>query len=118
MCYECGCNPFTYAKDRKKIEEILKGQKLLKAKETIKDLDFYRPKPSKGSAEGYKGRLGIFEVLQVNDAIKILINKKASTVEITRQAVQDGMRTMIEDGFVKAAMGLTSIEEVLRVIMD
>ena len=81
-------------------------------------MELYRPKPSKDSVSGYKGRIGIFEVLSINNAIKDLINKKASTAEITKQAVQDGMRTMAEDGFVKAARGLTSIEEVLRVIMD
>jgi type IV pilus assembly protein PilB len=104
--------------DLEKMEKILKEEKILKAKDTINDLELYRPKPSKNSPDGYKGRLGIFEVLMANDAIKILANKKASTTEITKQAVQDGMRTMAEDGFIKAAQGLTSIEEVLRVIMD
>jgi len=96
----------------------LKEEGLLKSKQTIKDLQLYRPKPSNESPTGYKGRLGIFEVLQVNDAIRNLINQKSSTVEITKQAVKDGMRTMAEDGFIKAAQGLTSIEEVLRVVMD
>ena len=82
------------------------------------DVDFYEPIPSKDCPSGYKGRIGIFEVLSVNDAIKDLTNRKAPTTEITKQAIQDGMRTMAEDGFIKAAMGLTSIEEVLRVIMD
>ncbi|MCX6720510.1 MAG: GspE/PulE family protein [Candidatus Staskawiczbacteria bacterium] len=104
--------------DIDRIVKLLKEEKLLKPKDTINDLDLYRPKPSKDSSSGYKGRIGIFEVLSVDNAIKSLINQKASTTEITRQAVQDGMRTMAEDGFIKAAMGLTSIEEVLRVIMD
>ena len=101
-----------------RIITILKQEKILKPKDTIKDLELYRPKPSKNSTSGYKGRIGIFEILSVNDAIKNLINQKASTTEITKQAIQDGMRTMAEDGFVKAAQGLTSIEEILRVIMD
>ena len=50
--------------------------------------------------------------------IKTLIVRKATSSEITEQAVKDGMRTMIEDGFVKAARGVTSIEEVLRVITE
>jgi len=104
--------------DIKKITDMLKREKILKPKETIEDLELYRPKPSKSSLSGYKGRIGIFEVLSVNDAIKNLINQKASTTEIAGQAAQDGMRTMAEDGFIKAARGLTSIEEVLRVIMD
>ena len=62
--------------------------------------------------------MGLYEVLPVTDTIKELIIKKASTREIKEQAILEGMRTMFEDGFVKAVMGLTSIEEVLRVIID
>jgi len=104
--------------DLERMANILIEEKILKPKETIKDLELYEPVPSKDSPSGYKGRLGIFEVLSVNDAIKTLTNQKVSTAEITKQAIKDGMRTMAEDGFVKAAKGLTSIEEVLRVIMD
>jgi len=101
-----------------RIVNILKAEKILKPKDTIKELELYRPKPSKNFPDGYKGRVGIYEALTINEAISNLIIKKSSTEEITKQAVQDGMRTMAEDGFVKAAKGLTSIEEVLRVIMD
>ncbi len=97
---------------------ILKEEKLVKPKENLKDVELYRPKKSKSSSSGYKGRVGIFEVLEVNEAIKELIIKKASTKEIETQALKDGMRTMIEDGFVKAVKGMTSLEEVLRVITD
>ncbi len=104
--------------DIERTVSLLKKEKILKPKETINDLELYRPKSSKDAPSGYKGRIGIFEVLSINDKIKDLINQKASTTEITRQAVSDGMRTMAEDGFIKAAQGLTSIEEVLRVVMD
>jgi len=104
--------------DLGKILEILKEEKLLKPKDTLKDIKFYRPKASKDSPSGYKGRVGIFEVLSVSETIKELIIKKASTREIAVQAIKEGMRTMVEDGFVKAVKGLTSIEEVLRVIID
>jgi len=100
------------------IAKMLKEEKILSPKDTIRDLELFRPKSSKDAPSGYKGRIGIFEVLVVNDAIKTLINRKAPTTEITAQAIKDGMRTMIEDGFIKAAKGLTSIEEVLRVIME
>ena len=103
--------------DLGRMTALLKEEKILKSKETIKDLELYRPKPSQDSPSGYKGRMGIFEVLSVNETVKNLINQKASTTEISKQAIKDGMRTMAEDGFIKAAMGLTSIEEVLRVIM-
>ncbi|MEK7659021.1 MAG: GspE/PulE family protein [Patescibacteria group bacterium] len=104
--------------DLNRILEILKGEKILKPKAVLNDIELYRPKPSKDSSSGYKGRIGIFEVLAVNDAMKELIIKKASTKEITDLAKKDGMRTMAEDGFIKAAQGITSIEEVLRVIIE
>ncbi len=104
--------------DLEKILKILKKEKLVKPKSSLKDIELYRPKASKDSSSGYKGRIGIFEVLIVNETIRELIIKKASTKEITDQAIKDGMRTMVEDGFVKAFKGITSMEEVLRVIID
>jgi type IV pilus assembly protein PilB len=101
-----------------KILEILKTEKLAKKNSKFEDIVFYRSKPSKDSHNGYKGRMGIFEVLIVNATIKELIVSKTSTKEIMEQARRDGMKTMIEDGFIKAAQGLTSIEEVLRVIIE
>ena len=104
--------------DLDRILEILKKEKLVKSSDTLADIELYRPKPSNDSPSGYKGRVGIIEVLLVNEEIKKLIVKKTSTREITIQAKKDGMRTMVEDGFVKAVQGLTSLEEVLRVIME
>jgi len=101
-----------------RILEVLKEEKLVKPKDAFQDIPFYRPKPSDDCPEGYSGRIGIFEVLMVSGSIKELINKSATAGEIQNQAQKEGMRDMIEDGFVKAAQGLTSIEEVLRVIME
>lgn len=104
--------------DLKKILKILKEEKLAKSAATLKDIDFYKPKPSTDCPSGYRGRIGIFEVLPTSDAMKEMIVKKSSSKEIAALAVKEGMRTMVEDGFVKAAKGLTTIEEVLRVITD
>lgn len=104
--------------DLNKVLEILKVEKLAQPKDEFKNIVFYRPKSSKESSEGYRGRLGIFEVLIVSEAIKDLIVKQATSDQIQAQAQKEGMITMIEDGFIKAAQGLTSIEEVLRVIAD
>ncbi len=104
--------------DLDRILKILKEEKLAKPKDTLKNIVFYRPKPSKSSPEGYSGRIGIYEVLTVTETIKEMIIKKASSDQITEQAKKEGMRTMIEDGFLKAAQGVTSIEEVLRVIVE
>lgn len=104
--------------DLDKILEILKREKIVSAKSSFKNIPFYRPKISKESPEGYKGRIGIFEVLPVTETIKEMIVKKATSDEIQAQAQKEGMITMVEDGFIKAAQGLTSIEEILRVIME
>ena len=62
--------------------------------------------------------MGIFEVLTITETIKQLVVKRATTSQIQARAEQEGMRTMIEDGFIKAVQGITSIEEVLRVIIE
>ncbi|MBI2042467.1 MAG: type II/IV secretion system protein [Candidatus Nealsonbacteria bacterium] len=104
--------------DLQKILEILKKEKIIKAKQTFKDIAFYKPKPSKECLEGYKGRIGIYEVLPVTETIKELIVKRATSSQIQAQAEAGGMVTMVEDGFIKAAQGMTSIEEVLSAIVE
>lgn len=64
---------------------------------------------------GYRGRIGLFEVLVVSEAVRTLITDKKGSDEIYRAAVADGMNTMLDDGLEKVAKGLTTIEEVLRV---
>jgi type IV pilus assembly protein PilB len=68
--------------------------------------------------EGYQGRRGIYEVMPVNMTIKELVMKNATADELERQARSEGMLTMIEDGIFKASQGVTTIEEVLRVISE
>jgi len=104
--------------DLKRVENILKKEGLLKKKGTVKDVAFFEPKPTKSCPEGYKGRIGIFEVLPVTESIKKLITQNATSDAIQERALKEGMITMVEDGFVKAARGITTIEEVLRVIME
>jgi type II secretory ATPase GspE/PulE/Tfp pilus assembly ATPase PilB-like protein len=104
--------------DIKKIEKSLRSDKVIGANDNFKNIDFYRPKPSKTAPDGYKGRLGIYEVLRVTETIKELIQKGATSDEVQKQAISEGMRLMLEDGFCKAAKGFTSIEEVLRVIVE
>ena len=101
-----------------KVVAILREQKIIKERQDLKDVLFYKPKVSSECPEGYKGRIGIYEILPVNETIKQLIVENATSDKIQQQAQQEGMLTMVEDGFIKAAQGLTSIEEVLRVIME
>ena len=64
---------------------------------------------------GYKGRVGLYEVMDVTEEIQNLIVKRATSAEIQRQAVAAGMVTMRQDGYLKALQGLTTLEEVNRV---
>jgi type IV pilus assembly protein PilB len=63
---------------------------------------------------GYKGRVGLFEVLEVSDNIRELILVGASAIEIRRKAVEEGMIALRASGLEKLKMGVTTIEEVLR----
>jgi type II secretory ATPase GspE/PulE/Tfp pilus assembly ATPase PilB-like protein len=65
---------------------------------------------------GYRGRTGIFEILQIDRNVKKLIVNKSSSDEIWESARKSGAKTMLEDGLIKAAKGTTSLEEVFRVI--
>jgi type IV pilus assembly protein PilB len=65
---------------------------------------------------GYAGRIGLYEVLVVNDEIRSLILSKASSSEIEQAAVDNGMHRLFEDGIGKVREGITSLGEVLRVL--
>jgi general secretion pathway protein E len=70
------------------------------------------------SETGYRGRTGIYEILLVSETIRQLIMKKADSASIGRQAVEEGMRTLRQDGAKKILEGVTTLEEVLRVTQD
>lgn len=67
---------------------------------------------------GYKGRMGLYEVMEVTDEIRSMIVKEASSDQIHTKAVEQGMITMIEDGVLKVSEGITTIEEILRVAKE
>lgn len=66
------------------------------------------------SHTGYKGRVGLFEVLPISDAIRMMILKGASTSEVRKQAIEDGMVPLMKDGMLKVQQGITTPSEVLR----
>lgn len=72
-------------------------------------------KDSPGTPGGYKGRVGLYEVMDVTETIQNLIVKRATSAEIQREAIAEGMVTMRQDGYLKALQGLTTLEEVNRV---
>jgi len=104
--------------DLDRILENLKKDGIIKSNATWNSVPFYHPKASPDSEDGYKGRVGIHEVLHMSPAIKEIVLASGTADAIEAQARKEGMLTMVEDGIYKAALGQTSIEEVLRVISE
>lgn len=104
--------------DMEKVLKILKKEKIVKSKDTWKTIKFFRAVKSAESESGYKGRVGIFEVMPMSESIKELVMSGASEDKISDQAKKEGMLTMIEDGIIKAVQGITTIEEVMRVTSE
>ncbi len=88
-------------------------------KQVPESLLFYRGRGCRLCDDsGYKGRIGIYEALEVTAVIAELILKNASAEELNQAAQKQGMLSMLEDGFLKAKSGVTTIEEVLRVTKE
>jgi len=104
--------------DLERIMGFLVKEKVIKSSTPWEKVPFYKPKGTTTTEDGYSGRLGIHEVLKVTPSIKDLIIKGAQEKEVEAQAKREGMLTMIEDGIFKAVMGVTTIEEVLRVVSE
>ena len=104
--------------DMEKILEALKKENIVRGKITWEKVPFYRPKKSTVCEDGYSGRIGIHEILKMTPGIADLIMKNKSGKEIENQARKEGMMTMVEDGIFLAAQGITTIEEVFRVISE
>jgi general secretion pathway protein E/type IV pilus assembly protein PilB len=95
--------------------EELKSVGIL-GQEKIKQLTFWQGAGCEYcSGTGYRGRIGIFELMVINDELRNLIYQKASSTDIERRARQLGMKTLREDALQKVYSGITSLEEVKRV---
>ncbi len=80
---------------------------------------FYRPRKDLAKEKsGYKGRMGIYEVLTNSSDVQKMIVANSTSEQIQDQAVREGMVTMQVDGLIKAMLGMTSIEEILRVTRE
>jgi len=104
--------------DLNEMLEILKENKAVPPKSFWEDIKFYKPKPSNECEDGYSGRIGIHEILKMSESIKSLIITNATSDEIEKQARKEGMLTMFQDGIIKAAQGITTIEEIFRVTSE
>jgi len=101
------------------IWKTLQREEIVAKNQKIEETTFWRGSGcAQCNHEGYKGRIGIYEVLEVTPAVSQLINAEANAFDIQKTAVKEGMVTMIEDGFIKAVKAATTIEEILRVTKD
>ena len=84
--------------------------------EEIKEgIQLYGPVGCDACSGGYKGRVGVYEIMVMNDRIAEAIMNDANSIEINKIAVEQGMMTLRKSALEKAKLGLTSISEVKRV---
>ncbi|MBI4086214.1 MAG: type II/IV secretion system protein [Candidatus Liptonbacteria bacterium] len=113
LCQKCKKERTLTDKELKSLLEIAPKQT------TIKTKVFFSPSGCDAcGGTGFESRIGIREVLEVSDEIRQLIVSRASAQDIKVAAVRGGMLTMFADGMQKAAQGLTTIEEILRIIHE
>lgn len=108
-------------KEKKKLTEaeIKSLTELVPVKLLEGKLEFYYGKGCTTCNEsGYKGRIGVHEVLEINEEIREAIMRRENADRVRAIAIKNGMVTMLEDGFKKALSGITTIEEVLRVVHE
>lgn len=98
--------------------EQLKEEKIVNPKANWNDIPFYKPNEKGQTEDGFSGRMGIHEVLEMSPTLKEMVMEGKTGDDIAEQARKEGMLTMLEDGIFKAVQGMTSLEEVLRVINE
>jgi type IV pilus assembly protein PilB len=110
LCTHC-CEMYTPTAD-----ELIKARISPDVAAAADGVVFYRKKgcPRCGQT-GYKGRIGIYQLLVMSETLETLAAQKASREELERAAIEEGMRTLWDDGLSKVAAGLTSLEELARV---
>lgn len=104
---------FAYLKSQESIGNVMGSAK------SLADLTFYKPGGcDQCGGEGYRGRVGLYEVLAMETNIRKLVTQSATSEVIEAEAKKNGMSRMSEDGFLKAVQGITTIEEILRVTKE
>jgi type IV pilus assembly protein PilB len=110
LCNHC-CEMYTPS-----VNEMLKARVSSEVAAATDGMAFYRNKGCpRCNQTGYKGRIGIYQLLTMSEQLESLAVTKASREDIERAALGEGMRTLWDDGLAKVAAGLTSIEELARV---
>ena len=112
LCEKCKQKRELTVSEIESLKELLPGIDFKKS-------TFYKPVgcPSCGNS-GYRGRTGIREVMEINEELRELIMNRGNATEIKKAAMKNGMRTMLMSGVQKATEGITSLEEVLRIVHE
>jgi type IV pilus assembly protein PilB len=98
------------------VDELMKARVSREVAAASDGMVFYRKKGCpRCNQSGYKGRIGVYQLLTMSEQLETLAVTKASREDIERAAIGEGMRTLWDDGLAKVAAGLTSIEELARV---
>jgi type IV pilus assembly protein PilB len=110
LCTHC-CEMYTPS-----VDELLKARVSPDIAAAADGMAFYRKRGCpRCNQTGYKGRIGIYQLLTMSEQLESLAVTKATREDIERAAIEEGMRTLWDDGLAKVASGLTSIEELARV---
>jgi len=110
LCTHC-CEMYTPS-----VEELIKAKVSPDVAAMTDGMALYRKRGCpRCNQTGYRGRIGIFQLMQMNEDLETLAAQKASREDIERSAMSAGMRTLWDDGLAKVAAGLTSVEELARV---
>lgn len=101
------------------LEKLEKTGAILSKQKTLESILFYRGKGCKQcNNEGFKGRIGIYEVIEITKELSNLISQNCSKKELQQKAEEEGLLGMLLDGFIKAKNGITTLEEVIRVTKE
>ena len=101
-----------------RVIKLLQKERVIDSKTSFEKILWHEPEKTEEIPTGYKGRIGIYEVLEVTESIKEIITKQGTADDVEKKAREEGMVTMLEDGILKAAEGVTTIEEILRVTSE
>lgn len=117
ICEKCR---YSYEINKKDLKDMKFSDKMInKILDNKESKRIYKGKGCRVCGQtGYRGRIGIFEILEITDEIKKLIMSRSNSEEIQEAAVKNGMDTMMDNGIEKVINGITTIEEILRVTKE
>ena len=118
ICPKCRAS-YTITAEEKQLleeEELLKNRILSRGVKSIAQIKWYRGMGcAQCSQTGYRGRIGIYEVMEMSESLRELILKRATSDSLMETATKEGMTTMLDDGLEKVFTGITTLQEVIRV---